>query len=53
MGEAGWEAIERNLEDVAGCRHLLVMSSVPLVNTDLSAIERVAWSRPRPPEPAG
>ncbi len=46
MGEAGWEAIGRNLEMCAGCRHLLVMSSVPLVNTDLSAIERVVVAIP-------
>jgi hypothetical protein len=40
MGEAGWRGFEAGLDALAGCAHLLVMSSVPLVNADLSAAER-------------
>jgi hypothetical protein len=46
MGEAGWQGLEAALEDLADCPHLLVMSSVPLVNADLSAVERVLVALP-------
>jgi PhoD related phosphatase len=40
MGEAGWSALTAALESMAGCRHLLFLSSVPLVNARLTALER-------------
>jgi len=46
MGAAGWQGFEAALEDLADCPHLLVMSSVPLVNADLSAVERVFVALP-------
>jgi hypothetical protein len=41
MGEAGWRDFERQLASLEGCRHLLMLSSVPLVNTDMSPVERI------------
>ena len=41
MGERGWRHFEAALNRLSGCRHLLVMSSVPLVNTEMSLIERI------------
>jgi PhoD related phosphatase len=32
MGEAGWRAFPAMLEDMAVCRHVLLLSSVPLLN---------------------
>lgn len=46
MGEAGWGAFEAGLEALAGCGHVLVMSSVPLVNADMSWLERVLVAVP-------
>ncbi len=46
LGEAGWQGFEAALEDLSGSPHLLVMSSVPLVNADLSAVERVFVALP-------
>lgn len=46
MGEAGWRGFEAALEGLADCRHLLVMSSVPLANANLSAAERVFVALP-------
>jgi hypothetical protein len=46
MGEAGWRALERSLQDLRDCRHLLVMSSVPLINTSLGPIERLLVAIP-------
>jgi hypothetical protein len=40
MGEAGWQAFTAALEGMAGCRHVLVVSTVPLVNPHLSLLER-------------
>ncbi len=41
MDEAGRRWFDRALEGLAGCDQVLLMSSVPLVNADLSAVERV------------
>lgn len=46
MGEAGWRGFEAALTRLAGCRHLLFMSSVPLANVDLTAVERVFVALP-------
>jgi PhoD related phosphatase len=46
MGEAGWRAFEAALNDLAGCRHVLVMSSVPLVNADMTWLERLYVAAP-------
>ncbi len=48
MGAAGWRGLGAGLAGLAGrrCRHLLVLSSVPLVNADLSAAERVLVALP-------
>jgi hypothetical protein len=40
MGEAGWRDFEAALKRLADCRHVILMSSVPLANTDMSLIER-------------
>ena len=42
MGEANRAWFASALERLAGCRHVLLMSSVPVVHADLSALERVA-----------
>ncbi len=41
MGEAGWRALETSLERMADCRHILLLSSVPLVNVQLHTLERL------------
>jgi hypothetical protein len=46
MGEAGWRHCEAALESLAGCRHVLVMSSVPLVNADMTWLERLYVAAP-------
>jgi PhoD related phosphatase len=46
MGEAGWRHFEAALSGLAGCRHVLVMSSVPLVNADMSWLERLYVAAP-------
>ena len=46
MGEAGWRDFEAALDDLTGCRHVLVMSSVPLVNSDMSWLERLYVAAP-------
>ena len=46
MGEAGWRDFEAMIGSMEGCRHLLVMSSVPLANTDLSPVERLLVAIP-------
>jgi hypothetical protein len=46
MGPAGWRDLEAALEGLAGCRHLLLMSSVPLVNADISWLERALVAVP-------
>ncbi|MGH6943255.1 MAG: alkaline phosphatase D family protein, partial [Geminicoccaceae bacterium] len=40
MGAAGWRAFTAALEGMSGCRHLLVLFSVPLVNAQLTLLER-------------
>jgi hypothetical protein len=46
MGEAGWRDFGAMIGGMEGCRHLLVMSSVPLANTDLSPVERLLVAIP-------
>lgn len=41
MGAAGWRWLERTLAGMGDCRRLLLMLSVPLVNLDLSWLERL------------
>jgi hypothetical protein len=41
LGEAGWRALRAALERMAGCRHVLLLSSMPLVTCDLRALERL------------
>ncbi|MBD2750765.1 hypothetical protein IC232_29425 [Microvirga sp. BT688] len=41
MGEAGWQAFTAALDSLAGCRHLLLVSTVPLVNAHLTSLERL------------
>lgn len=41
MGDAGWRWLERTLDGMRDCRRLLLMLSVPLVNLDLSWLERL------------
>jgi hypothetical protein len=46
MSETSWQQFEAALAGLVDCTHLLVMSSVPLVNADLSAVERVFVALP-------
>jgi hypothetical protein len=41
MGEVGWKAFIAALEGMAGCRHVLLVSTVPLVNAHLTLMERL------------
>ena len=41
MGEVGWQAFIAALEGMAGCRHVLLVSTVPLVNAHLTLMERL------------
>lgn len=41
MGETGWADFLAGLDAIAGCRHLLLLSSVPAVHADPSPIERL------------
>lgn len=46
MGPAAWRDFEAMLAGLEGCRHLLVMSSVPLTNADLTLLERIYTTLP-------
>jgi hypothetical protein len=46
MGEAGWRAFETMLDGLAGCRHVLLLSSVPLLNAHEPLIERLYEALP-------
>jgi hypothetical protein len=48
FGDATWTQLPDWLERFAGCRHLLVMSSVPLLVPDLARYERLAGRLPLP-----
>ena len=39
MGEAGWRAFGAMLEELADCRHVLLLSSVPLLNAHERSLE--------------
>jgi hypothetical protein len=41
MGEAGWQDFTAALEGLSGCSHVLLVSTVPLVNAHLTSLERV------------
>ncbi|HEX2553949.1 MAG TPA: alkaline phosphatase D family protein [Microvirga sp.] len=41
MGEAGWAAFQAALAGLEGCRHVLLVSTVPLVNAHLTPVERL------------
>lgn len=41
MGEGGWRFVETALAGLTACSHVLVMSSVPFANVNLSPVERV------------
>jgi hypothetical protein len=46
MGEAGWRAFARMLDGLAGCRHVLLLSSVPLLNAHEHLLERLYETLP-------
>jgi hypothetical protein len=41
MGTTGWRDFTDALESLAGCRHILLVSTVPLVNAHLTPLERL------------
>ena len=41
MGDAGWSSFTAALRWMADCRHVLLLSSMPLVTCDLRALERL------------
>jgi hypothetical protein len=41
MGKAGWCAFKASLERMADCRHVLLLSSVPLVHVHFHVLERL------------
>jgi hypothetical protein len=41
MAEAGWSSLRAALERMVDCRHVLLLSSMPLVTCDLRLLERV------------
>lgn len=47
MGEMGWHWFETALERLSACRQVFLVSSVPVVNLDLSFVERLV--APLPP----
>lgn len=46
LGELGWNWFEAALESLAGCRRVLMVSTVPLINLDLSPLERLSLLLP-------
>jgi hypothetical protein len=46
MGEAGWRAFVAMLEGLADCRHVLLLSSVPLLNAHEHSLERLYEALP-------
>jgi hypothetical protein len=46
MGEAGWPAFVAMLESLAHCRHVLLLSSVPLLNAHEGLLERLYEALP-------
>lgn len=46
MGPAGWSWLTQQLDTLGGCQRLLLLSTVPLLNVDLSAIERLLVAIP-------
>jgi hypothetical protein len=46
MGEAGWRDFKAALAAMAGCRHLLIMSSVPLTHIAMPLLERFYTTLP-------
>lgn len=46
MGDAGWRAFVRMLEGLTDCRHVLLLSSVPLLNAHEGFLERLYEALP-------
>jgi hypothetical protein len=47
MDDVSWRWFETALTNLADCRHVLVVSTVPVANIDLSWIERILFWLPR------
>jgi hypothetical protein len=46
MGEAGWRDFRAALAAMGRCRHMLIMSSVPLTHVEMPLLERVYTTLP-------
>lgn len=46
MGELGWRDVETALQRLRGCRHVFVVSSVPLLNATMRWLERAQFAVP-------
>jgi hypothetical protein len=46
MSEASWQAVYTWLDEQHGCRHLFVMSSIPVVHPDFSTLETLLCALP-------
>lgn len=46
MGEAGWRFLNAALEEMGECRHLLFVSTVPVVHAYLSPVEHILRALP-------
>jgi hypothetical protein len=46
MDEVSWRWMENALTTLADCRHLLIVSTVPVANVDLSWLERILFWLP-------
>lgn len=46
MADAGWRDVDRALQRVRGCKHLFVVSSVPLLNSTMRWLERAHFTVP-------
>ena len=47
MDEVSWRWMETALANLADCRHVFVVSTVPVANIDLSWLERILFRLPR------
>jgi phosphodiesterase/alkaline phosphatase D-like protein len=41
LGEDSWDAVYKGLKSLKGCKHLFVLSSIPVVHPDFSLVESV------------
>jgi hypothetical protein len=46
MGESGWRGFTAALSGMGGCRHVLIMSSVPLTHIEMPLLERIYTTLP-------